>query len=108
MKSIVKAVFSDEVLERIRPCYYARSSGSDSVRGDPTPRLRHNGDEYGVSQVFIAWNIETVHGAAFAESITTENSRLPAYSGTCGKRGWNYYPGEQTLRSVDNLKRHLS
>lgn len=73
--------------------------------GDTTSRLDHSGDEYGVSQVFIVWSIETVHAASVAESITSEvvdflHTAEPAEEG-----GEICYPGERTIRNRrDNLK----
>ncbi len=77
--------------------------------GDPTPRLDHSGDEYGVSQVFTAWSIEKINAAPVAESITSEvvdflhtAESAPlrqSASATSEKGGEIYYPGERTLRN---------
>ncbi|MFC1608211.1 3-dehydro-L-gulonate 2-dehydrogenase [Candidatus Latescibacterota bacterium] len=66
--------------------------------GDPTPRLEHDGAEYGVSQIFITWSIEKLNGSPMVESITNEvldfiHNATPAE----GEDGV-YYPGERTLK----------
>ena len=73
--------------------------------GDPTARLDHSGDEYGVSQVFITWSVENVQAASIAESITAEVVDYLHTAKPAEKGGESCYPGERTIRNrQENLK----
>ena len=76
--------------------------------GDPTPRLEHSGDEYGLSQVFMTWSLDTLKNSAVADTLTREvidyiHSAVPAKEGES-----IYYPGERTLKTrVENLEKGI-
>jgi 3-dehydro-L-gulonate 2-dehydrogenase len=98
-----------DILEtgRLLPMGYWKGSGLSVMidlfaailtDGEPTARLDHDGDEYGVSQVFITWSVKTLQTTSVVEHITGEvlgyiHSAVPAEDD-----GTINYPGERTLQ----------
>ncbi|MCE5251345.1 3-dehydro-L-gulonate 2-dehydrogenase [bacterium] len=74
--------------------------------GQSTRHLGHEGDEYGVSQVFMAWSAEKLESTQALEAITREvldfiHDAAPEQEG-----GRVYYPGERTLLTRKDNREH--
>ncbi len=103
----------DKILQsgRLLPMGYWKGSGLAIMLdllvailsdGEATQKLDHSGDEYGVSQVFMAWSVEKLHSNALVDTLTNEVLDFIHSAEPVEKGGQIYYPGERTLLTRKN------
>ena len=74
--------------------------------GNATHTVEHSGDEYGVSQVFMAWNPGKLTNEYLQQTFLDEILDFVKNSEPAIKGEKIYYPGERTLLTREHNKRH--
>ncbi|MBN1293124.1 MAG: 3-dehydro-L-gulonate 2-dehydrogenase [Candidatus Latescibacteria bacterium] len=74
--------------------------------GNATHMVDHSGDEYGLSQIFMAWNPAKLKSENLKQTFVTEvvNFIRNAEPATQGEKV--YYPGERTLKTREHNRQH--